>query len=123
MLCFHCSVKFGVSPTEPVPSQVLFMLVIRALFTLVSFSMLTIFMKRYIVKIFFRLFSQHPTVNDELPNRILSGTVQVKPNIRKFHDSSVEFDDGSVVEDVDLVVGLFCLHNCLQPSQSTTDGQ
>ncbi|XP_068175690.1 flavin-containing monooxygenase 5-like [Antennarius striatus] len=51
-----------------------------------------------------RLFSQHPTINDELPNRILSGTIQVKPNIRRFHGSSVEFDDGSVVEDVDLVV-------------------
>uniref|UniRef100_A0A3Q3W608 Flavin-containing monooxygenase n=1 Tax=Mola mola TaxID=94237 RepID=A0A3Q3W608_MOLML len=51
-----------------------------------------------------RLFSQHPTVNDELPNRILSGTVQVKPNVRRFQGSSVEFDDGSVVEDVDLVV-------------------
>ncbi|XP_026200865.1 dimethylaniline monooxygenase [N-oxide-forming] 5-like [Anabas testudineus] len=51
-----------------------------------------------------RLFSQHPTVNDELPNRILSGTIQVKPNIRRFQGSSVEFDDGSVVEDVDLVV-------------------
>ncbi|XP_059196498.1 flavin-containing monooxygenase 5-like isoform X2 [Centropristis striata] len=51
-----------------------------------------------------RVNSQHPTVNDELPNRILSGTVQVKPNIRRFQGSSVEFDDGSVVEDVDLVV-------------------
>lgn len=51
-----------------------------------------------------RLFSQHPTVNDELPNRILSGTVQVKPNIRRFQGSSVEFADGSVVEDVELVV-------------------
>uniref|UniRef100_UPI003AAF904F flavin-containing monooxygenase 5-like n=1 Tax=Centroberyx gerrardi TaxID=166262 RepID=UPI003AAF904F len=51
-----------------------------------------------------RLFSQHPTVNDELPNRILSGTVQVKPNIRRFQGSSVEFEDGSVVEDIDLVV-------------------
>ncbi|XP_041791022.1 flavin-containing monooxygenase 5-like [Chelmon rostratus] len=51
-----------------------------------------------------RLFSQHPTVNDELPSRILSGTIQVKPNIRRFHGSSVEFDDGSVEEDVDLVV-------------------
>ncbi|XP_037325989.2 flavin-containing monooxygenase 5-like [Pungitius pungitius] len=51
-----------------------------------------------------RLFSQHPTVNDEFPNRILSGTVQVKPNIRRFLGSRVEFDDGSVVEDVDLVV-------------------
>ncbi|CAN9500628.1 unnamed protein product [Ophioblennius macclurei] len=51
-----------------------------------------------------RVFSQHPTVNDELPNRIISGTVQVKPNIRRFSGSSVEFDDGSIVEDVDLVV-------------------
>ncbi|XP_059196503.1 flavin-containing monooxygenase 5-like [Centropristis striata] len=51
-----------------------------------------------------RVNSQLPTVNDELPNRILSGTVQVKPNIRRFQGSSVEFDDGSVVEDVDLVV-------------------
>ncbi|KAG7272314.1 LOW QUALITY PROTEIN: hypothetical protein CRUP_011239 [Coryphaenoides rupestris] len=25
-----------------------------------------------------------PTVNDELPNRVLSGTVQIKPNIRRF---------------------------------------
>uniref|UniRef100_UPI0037E91EB2 flavin-containing monooxygenase 5-like isoform X1 n=2 Tax=Semicossyphus pulcher TaxID=241346 RepID=UPI0037E91EB2 len=51
-----------------------------------------------------RLFSQHPTLNDELPNRILSGTIQVKPNICRFQGSSVEFDDGSVEEDVDLVV-------------------
>ncbi|XP_017284216.1 flavin-containing monooxygenase 5 [Kryptolebias marmoratus] len=51
-----------------------------------------------------RLFSQHPTVNDDIPNRILSGTVQVKPNIRRFHGSSVEFEDGSVVDDIDLVV-------------------
>lgn len=58
----------------------------------------------YNIKPKHRLFSQHPTVNDELPNRILSGTVQVKPNIRRFFGSSVEFDDGSVVEDVDLVV-------------------
>lgn len=58
----------------------------------------------YNVKPKHRVFSQHPTVNDELPNRILSGTVQVKPNIRRFNGSSVEFDDGSVVEDVDLVV-------------------
>ncbi|XP_029355995.1 dimethylaniline monooxygenase [N-oxide-forming] 5-like [Echeneis naucrates] len=51
-----------------------------------------------------RLFSQHPTVNDDLPNRILSGTVQVKPNICRFQETSVVFEDGSTVEDVDLVV-------------------
>ncbi|KAK1897146.1 Dimethylaniline monooxygenase [N-oxide-forming] 5 [Dissostichus eleginoides] len=31
-------------------------------------------------------------------------TKQVKPNIRRFQGSSVEFEEGSVVEDVDLVV-------------------
>uniref|UniRef100_A0A8C6T8I6 Flavin-containing monooxygenase n=1 Tax=Neogobius melanostomus TaxID=47308 RepID=A0A8C6T8I6_9GOBI len=51
-----------------------------------------------------RLSSQHPTVNDDLPNRILSGTVQVKPNIRRIQGSSIEFEDGSVVENIDLVV-------------------
>lgn len=51
-----------------------------------------------------RLFSQHPMVNDELPNRILSGTVKVKPNIKRIHGSSVEFTDGTVEDDIDLLV-------------------
>nr|XP_015211474.1 PREDICTED: dimethylaniline monooxygenase [N-oxide-forming] 5-like [Lepisosteus oculatus] len=51
-----------------------------------------------------RLFSQHPTVNDELPNRILSGTVAVKPNVREFRGSSVVFEDGTVEQDVYAVV-------------------
>lgn len=51
-----------------------------------------------------RLMSQHPMVNDELPNRILSGTVRVKPNIKRIHGSSVEFTDGTVEEDIDLLV-------------------
>lgn len=77
---------------------------ITVLFT----DMLAVLLTRVIINL--RLFSQHPTVNDELPNRILSGTVQVKPNICRFQGSSVEFDDGSVVEDVDLVVGYLCIH-------------
>ncbi|KAL1022479.1 hypothetical protein UPYG_G00028270 [Umbra pygmaea] len=51
-----------------------------------------------------RLRSQHPTVNDELPNRILSGTVMVKPNIKRLQGSSVVFDDGTVEDNIDLVV-------------------
>ncbi|XP_074492041.1 flavin-containing monooxygenase 5-like [Sebastes fasciatus] len=58
----------------------------------------------YNLKPKYRLLRQHPTQSDELPNRILSGTIQVKHNIRRFQGSSVEFADGSVVEDVDLVV-------------------
>ncbi|XP_016144472.1 dimethylaniline monooxygenase [N-oxide-forming] 5-like [Sinocyclocheilus grahami] len=51
-----------------------------------------------------RVFSQHPTVNDDLPNRILSGTVSVKPNVEEFRWSSVVFEDGTVEDDIDLVV-------------------
>lgn len=46
----------------------------------------------------------HPTVNDELPNRIAAGTVRVKPQIRRFTERGLEFDDGTKVEEVDTVV-------------------
>ncbi|XP_048064523.1 flavin-containing monooxygenase 5-like isoform X2 [Megalobrama amblycephala] len=51
-----------------------------------------------------RVLSQHPMVNDDLPNRILSGTVSVKPNVQEFRGSSVVFEDGTVEDDIDLVV-------------------
>ncbi|XP_076873349.1 flavin-containing monooxygenase 5-like [Brachyhypopomus gauderio] len=51
-----------------------------------------------------RVFSQHPTVNDDLPNRILSGTVLVKPNVKEFRGSAVVFEDGTVEDNIDLVV-------------------
>ncbi|KAM6963016.1 uncharacterized protein FYW47_008645 [Aplochiton taeniatus] len=49
-------------------------------------------------------FAQIPVVNDDLPGRIISGRVQMKPNVKEFHGSSVLFTDGSVVDKVDLVV-------------------
>lgn len=45
-------------------------------------------------------FAQIPVVNDDLPARIISGRVQVKPNVKEFCGSSVVFVDGSVVEKV-----------------------
>ena len=51
-----------------------------------------------------RFNAQHPTVNDELPNRIICGSIVVKPNIRRLGERSVEFDDGTVVQDVDTVI-------------------
>ncbi|KAG9282711.1 dimethylaniline monooxygenase N-oxide-forming 5-like [Astyanax mexicanus] len=51
-----------------------------------------------------RLLSQHPMVNDDLPNRIISGTVMVKPNVREFRGSSVVFEDGTVEDNIELVV-------------------
>ena len=48
--------------------------------------------------------AQHPTVCDDLSNRIITGSIIVKPNIRRIGKTSVEFDDGSVVEDVDAII-------------------
>ncbi|NXK98565.1 FMO5 monooxygenase, partial [Formicarius rufipectus] len=50
-----------------------------------------------------RVLDQHPTVNDDLPNRIISGRVQVKPNIQEFTETSAIFEDGTR-EDIDAVV-------------------
>ncbi|KAK3087154.1 hypothetical protein FSP39_002421 [Pinctada imbricata] len=47
--------------------------------------------------------SQHPTVNDDLPNRIICGSIIVKPNIKTFTETSVVFEDGTK-EDVDAVI-------------------
>ncbi|KAI1892030.1 hypothetical protein AGOR_G00149790 [Albula goreensis] len=58
----------------------------------------------YALKPKHRLFSQIPVINDELPGKILSGAVVVKPNVREFRRSTVVFEDGSVVEKVDVVV-------------------
>ena len=50
--------------------------------------------------------SQHPMVNDELPHRIIVGSVVVKPNVAYFTKSGVVFDDGSKVSNLDAVI--FC---------------
>uniref|UniRef100_A0A0N4Z0S2 Flavin-containing monooxygenase n=1 Tax=Parastrongyloides trichosuri TaxID=131310 RepID=A0A0N4Z0S2_PARTI len=51
-----------------------------------------------------RFLGAHVTVNDELPNRIISGTVIIKSNISSFGDNDVHFDDDTSVEDVDVVI-------------------
>ncbi|KAG8003410.1 Dimethylaniline monooxygenase [N-oxide-forming] 5, partial [Nibea albiflora] len=45
-----------------------------------------------------------PVVNDDLPARIISGRVHLKPNVKQFCGSSVVFVDGSVMDKVDVVV-------------------
>ncbi|XP_075944657.1 flavin-containing monooxygenase 5-like isoform X2 [Anarhichas minor] len=49
-------------------------------------------------------FAQIPLVNDELPARIISGRVQVKPNVKEFCGSRVVLVDGSIIDKVDIVV-------------------
>ncbi|GMR62922.1 hypothetical protein PMAYCL1PPCAC_33117 [Pristionchus mayeri] len=50
------------------------------------------------------IFSAHPTINDELPNRIASGTVRVKPQIESFTENGVRFVDGTEIDQVDNVI-------------------
>jgi hypothetical protein len=45
----------------------------------------------------------HPTVSDDLLTRLGHGDITVKPNINRFEDSKVFFEDGTAAE-VDVVV-------------------
>ncbi|XP_076009203.1 flavin-containing monooxygenase 5-like isoform X1 [Genypterus blacodes] len=58
----------------------------------------------YAIKPKHRLFSQIPVINDDLPMKILSGAVTIKPNVKEICGSTVVFDDGTVVEKVDTIV-------------------
>ncbi|KAJ8277844.1 hypothetical protein GJAV_G00080760 [Gymnothorax javanicus] len=58
----------------------------------------------YALKPKHRLFSQIPVINDDLPLKILAGSVVLKPNVKEFRGSTAIFEDGSVVDKVDVVV-------------------
>ncbi|XP_065265011.1 flavin-containing monooxygenase 5-like [Emys orbicularis] len=51
-----------------------------------------------------RFSSVHPTASDDLPNRIISGKVLVKPNIKEFTTTSAIFEDGTREENLDVVI-------------------
>ncbi|KAG9465920.1 flavin-containing monooxygenase 5-like [Eleutherodactylus coqui] len=51
-----------------------------------------------------RILSQHPTISDDLPNRILSGKVVMKTNVKQFLERDVIFEDGTVEKDIDVVI-------------------
>ncbi|XP_070532961.1 flavin-containing monooxygenase 5-like [Ptychodera flava] len=44
------------------------------------------------------------TVNDYLLHEILSGGIKIKANVKRFLETSVEFEDGTVEEDIDEVI-------------------
>lgn len=60
--------------------------------------------KKYNLEPKVQMLSQHPTINDDLPNRIATGTIEIKPNVTKFTSAGVQFTDGTEVNDIDLVV-------------------
>ncbi|XP_074008830.1 flavin-containing monooxygenase 3-like isoform X2 [Numenius arquata] len=47
---------------------------------------------------------KEPVFNDDLPSRIACGMVVMKPNVKEFRETSVLFQDGTVQDDVDVVV-------------------
>uniref|UniRef100_A0A5S6QUF7 Flavin-containing monooxygenase n=1 Tax=Trichuris muris TaxID=70415 RepID=A0A5S6QUF7_TRIMR len=52
----------------------------------------------------FGVFQAHPTISDELPSRVCSGTVVIKPDIASFTKRGVIFNDGSKENDIDVVI-------------------
>ncbi|CAG5121869.1 unnamed protein product [Candidula unifasciata] len=48
--------------------------------------------------------SQHPLVNDDMPNRIICGSIKIKTDIKRFTSTGVEFVDGTFEDNIDLVV-------------------
>ena len=57
----------------------------------------------YALKPKHRILAQHPMVNDEMPNRIACGSIVIKPDIKRFTKTGVEFDDGTVEDNIDFV--------------------
>lgn len=45
-----------------------------------------------------------PIINDELPNRIFTGSIQVKADIAKVQGNTVYFTDGSKVDEIDAII-------------------
>lgn len=59
---------------------------------------------QYVITFCFKdhwIFRSACTLSDDLPGRIMSGEVIVKPNIRCFTEDGIEFDDGTQVKHVD----------------------
>ncbi|GFN88429.1 dimethylaniline monooxygenase [n-oxide-forming] [Plakobranchus ocellatus] len=50
------------------------------------------------------IWAQHPMVNDDLPNRIISGSVRIKDNVKCFTTDGAEFVDGTRENDIDAII-------------------
>jgi len=58
----------------------------------------------YALKPDFHLLASPFVTNDDLPSRILSGSVQVRPGIARLMPTGVRFTDGTCVDDIDAVI-------------------
>ncbi|XP_015926293.2 flavin-containing monooxygenase 5 [Parasteatoda tepidariorum] len=59
---------------------------------------------KYNIKPAHRVLSQHPTMSDGLPIKLLSGVVKMKKNIKEFVESGVIFEGENQVTECDAVV-------------------
>nr|XP_048277177.1 flavin-containing monooxygenase 5-like [Myodes glareolus] len=50
-----------------------------------------------------RILDHRTVLSDDLPNRIITGRVQIKPNVKEFTSTSVIFEDGTE-ESIDVVI-------------------
>uniref|UniRef100_A0A3B3WGJ5 Flavin-containing monooxygenase n=1 Tax=Poecilia mexicana TaxID=48701 RepID=A0A3B3WGJ5_9TELE len=64
----------------------------------------TTWISRLVVTLSSLFWAQIPVINDDLPGRIISGRIQVKPNVKEFRETSVVFTDRSIIDEVDVVV-------------------
>ncbi|XP_041370067.1 flavin-containing monooxygenase 5-like [Gigantopelta aegis] len=48
--------------------------------------------------------AQHVMLNDDLPNRILSGTLTIKADVKRFTNTGLEFVDGTSEDNIDVVI-------------------
>ncbi|XP_077934072.1 flavin-containing monooxygenase 2 isoform X2 [Halichoerus grypus] len=47
---------------------------------------------------------KEPVINDDLPSRILYGAIKVKPRVKELTETSAIFEDGTVEENIDVIV-------------------
>lgn len=60
--------------------------------------------RKYSLQPDYNPYALHPTNNDELPYKIISGRVIIKTNVQEFTETGAIFEDGSEVDELDAVV-------------------
>lgn len=60
--------------------------------------------KLYGLKPKHHIFAQHPCINDSLPNYILAGRINVRPNVKEFTENGVIFEGHTEVTELDEVI-------------------
>lgn len=78
----------------------------RLLWTLPSIAAILVISEQcfYLVCCLSRSLMKEPVFNDELPSRIICGSVTVKPLVKEFTETAAIFGDGTSEENVDIVI-------------------